>query len=240
MVIKLVPTYADGYTNRALTEIAWQRYPEAEADQEKALTIAPGDARALYYRGLVEQYEGKLHEAVADLLKVTSGFPRSRDAHREPGYAYFQLRAYPEARTEYEAVQAIDLDDLSAHYNLAILYRRLGIKDRAELEAARFSDEKDDPAESVYALAYLRGMQRWRTRAWRGIRTIWMRLRITQRVTCLRCSAGRNSEALLGPMEGGAVAHGYRCLRLCWLVHGHREWRATSCGAHTRRRSKDP
>ena len=30
---------------------------------------------------------------------------------------------------QFEALQAIDPDDLAAHYNLAILYRRKGMKD---------------------------------------------------------------------------------------------------------------
>jgi hypothetical protein len=53
-------------------------------------------------------------------------------------------------------VQSIDPDDLAAHYNLAILYRRLGMKEKAGVEAAYFADEKDDPTASTYALEYLR------------------------------------------------------------------------------------
>ena len=53
-------------------------------------------------------------------------------------------------------VQSIDPDDLAAHYNLAILYRRLGMKDKASIESAAFSDQKDDPTASIYALQFLR------------------------------------------------------------------------------------
>jgi len=53
-------------------------------------------------------------------------------------------------------LQGVDPDDLAAHYNLAILYRRLGQKDKASYEAARFADQKDDPTASVYALEFLR------------------------------------------------------------------------------------
>ena len=156
MVVRLSPGYADGYTNRALAEMQWQKYDEAQADLAVALRLAPGDARAFYYRGLVEQHEGKLEASVADLGNVIAAFPRSRDAHRELGFSYYQLHRYAEARAQYEAVQEIDPDDLSAHYNLSILYRRLGLLDKAATEAARFSDEKDDPAASILALTYLR------------------------------------------------------------------------------------
>ena len=53
-------------------------------------------------------------------------------------------------------MQAIDPDDLAAHYNLSILYRRLGMKDKAAVEAAKFADQKDDPTANTYALEYLR------------------------------------------------------------------------------------
>ncbi|MEI9969061.1 MAG: tetratricopeptide repeat protein [Terracidiphilus sp.] len=32
-------------------------------------------------------------------------FPRSRDAHRELGFSFYQQHKYQEARTEYETVQ---------------------------------------------------------------------------------------------------------------------------------------
>jgi Flp pilus assembly protein TadD len=157
MVVKLRPDYADGFTNRALAELQWQKYAEARSDLAEALRLVPGNVRALYYRGLLQRTTGDLDAAVVDLRKVSSAFPRSRDAHRELGFTYSQMHRYQEAVAEYQAVQGIDPDDLSAHYNLAILYRRLGKNAEATAEAARFTDQKDDPAASVYALAYLRG-----------------------------------------------------------------------------------
>ncbi len=155
-VVKIRPDYADGYTNRAVAAIQWQKYSDARGDLEQALKIAPGNARALYYRALVERNEGKLDETIADLQHVIQQFPQSRDAHRELGFSYYQLHNYAQARSEYETVQTIDPDDLAAHYNLAVLYRRLGLKDKAAVEAATFADQKDDPTASTYALAYLR------------------------------------------------------------------------------------
>jgi hypothetical protein len=57
---------------------------------------------------------------------------------------------------EYEQVQGIDPDDLAAHYQLSLVYRRLGMKEQAAQEAARFADEKDDPSAASYALDYMR------------------------------------------------------------------------------------
>ena len=155
-VAKLRPDYADVYTNMAIAEIQWERYNEAKPHLERALSLAPGNSRALYYRSLVRRNAGDLSGAIDDLMLVAKAFPRSRDVHRELGFSYYQQHRYPEARAEYEAVQSIDPDDLAAHYNLAILYRRLGVRDKAAFESAAFADQKDDPTAGSYALEYLR------------------------------------------------------------------------------------
>jgi tetratricopeptide (TPR) repeat protein len=155
-VAKIRPDYADAYTNQAIVEIAWERYHDARPHLAQALKLAPGNARALYYRALVERNNGELDATIADLQAVAKAFPRSRDAHRELGFSYYQQHKYAQARDEYETVQTIDPDDLAAHYLLAILYRRLGMKDKAAEQAAIFADQKDDPSANRYALDYLK------------------------------------------------------------------------------------
>ena len=156
VVAKMRPDYADAFTNAALVEIQWEKYGEARGNLAKALKLAPTSARAMFYRALVERNEGDLDGAIADFEAVVKAFPQSRDAHRELGFSYYQQHKYELARAEYEQVQGIDPDDLAAHYNLSILYRRLGLKDKASQQAAMFADQKDDPTASTYALEYLR------------------------------------------------------------------------------------
>ena len=155
-VAALRPNYADAFTNMAVVEILWEKYNEARPNLAKALTLLPNDPRALYYRALVERNGGQVKEAIDDLEAVLVPYPRSRDALRELGFSYYQQHNYPKAREVYQRLQGVDPDDLAAHYNLAILYRRLGVKDKAAWESARFADQKDDPTAAVYALQYLR------------------------------------------------------------------------------------
>lgn len=155
-VTALRPDYADGFTNVAIADFQWERYDEARGNLEKALQLAPHNARALYYLALVERTQGRLDAAIDDLREVTTQFPRSRDAHRELGFSLYQQHKYSEARTEYETLQSIDPDDLAAHYILSIVYRRLGMKEQAARESAAFADQKDDPTASTYALEFLR------------------------------------------------------------------------------------
>jgi tetratricopeptide (TPR) repeat protein len=155
-VAKLRPDYPDAFTNIGLVDIQWQKFEEARTNLQRSLTLAPNNARALYYLALVERNEGNLDGAIADLLQVAEQFPQGRDAHRELGLTYYQLHKYTLAEAEYEKLQAIDPDDLAAHYNLSILYRRLGLKEKSAAEAAYFADQKDDPMANTVALEFFR------------------------------------------------------------------------------------
>ncbi len=155
-VVKLRPDYADGFINVALTYLSWEKYAQARAPLVKALALAPGSARALYYLGLVERRAGNAEAEMADLEPVVSRYPQSRDARRELGVAYYQRHNYAAARHQFEALQAIDPDDLAAHYNLALIYRRIGLKKEAAEQAALFALKQVDPGAPTYSLTYLR------------------------------------------------------------------------------------
>jgi tetratricopeptide (TPR) repeat protein len=104
----------------------------------------------------VERRERKSEAEVADLEKVVAQYPESRDARRELGISYYQQHRPDEAIAQFKALQAIDPDDLAAHYNLAILYRRKGLKAQAEEEAAQYREKRIDPGAPTYSLDYLR------------------------------------------------------------------------------------
>ena len=155
-VAALRPDYADAYTNMAVVEISWERYNDAKPNLAKALALLPGDPRALYYRALVERNAGQVKEAIEDLKAMLAKYPLAKDGLRELGFSYYQQHDYEDSKAAYEKLQAIDPDDLAAHYQLAILYRRLGEKQKAAIESAKFADQKDDPTASTYALEFLR------------------------------------------------------------------------------------
>jgi Flp pilus assembly protein TadD len=155
-VVRLRPEYKDGYINEALTYVEWEKYDEAGKPLEKALALRPNDARALYYRALVERRARNSEAEVADLEKVVAQYPECRDARRELGISYYQQHRPEEAIAQFKALQAIDPDDLAAHYNLAILYRRKGLRKQAEQEAALYSMKRIDPGAPTYSLDYLR------------------------------------------------------------------------------------
>ena len=155
-VVKLRPDYADGYTNVGIANLSYQRYSSALESLDKALKIAHDDPRALFYEAMVLRLKGNLPEAIDCFKKVIAVYPRFRQARQELGYSYYQQKQYALAREQYEALQGIDPDDLSAHYNLAIIYGRLGLKAQAAEQAALFADRKDDPGATALADDFLR------------------------------------------------------------------------------------
>ena len=158
--------YQPGHSRNSMAAVS-----DAALHLRQALKLAPNNARALYYRALVERNQGDLDGAIADLRLVAQAFPRSRDAHRELGFSLYQQHKYQAACDEYKIVQTIDPDDLAAHYILAILYRRLGVKDKAAEQAAIFADQKDDPVPTSMPSITFEHTSRLPTRASHGTPT---------------------------------------------------------------------
>ena len=155
-VVNLRPDYADGYTNVGLTEIVWEKYDSARRAIQKALSIDPNSARALYYDGLLQRRAGNTEREISDFRRVAEMYPDSRDARRELGVTYYQQKEESAALEQFEALQKIDPDDLAAHYNLSILYRRMGKLKEAADQQAMFVDKKVDPGAPTYSLNFLR------------------------------------------------------------------------------------
>jgi tetratricopeptide (TPR) repeat protein len=105
---------------------------------------------------LVERRERHSQAEIADLEKVVARYPDCRDARRELGISLYQQHRSAEAVQQFQALQAIDPDDLAAHYNLAILYRRMGMKQKSAQEAELYRIKRVDPSAPTYSLDYLR------------------------------------------------------------------------------------
>ena len=91
---------------------------------------------ALYYMALVERRAGNSEAEIADFKKVVAQYPMSRDARRELGKSYYRENNAEGAIEQFEALQVLDPDDVTAHYNLSILYGRMGRdKESAEQQA---------------------------------------------------------------------------------------------------------
>jgi tetratricopeptide (TPR) repeat protein len=81
-------------------------------------------------------------------------FPQSRDARRELGITYYQQNNNHAALEQFEALQRSIPTIWTAHYNLSILYRRMGKPKEAAEQQAMFVDKKVDPGAPTYGLNF--------------------------------------------------------------------------------------
>jgi tetratricopeptide (TPR) repeat protein len=140
----------------------WQ---EAEKLVSKALEADSHNLRALFQLGRIDRSRSRLDKAEAEFKKVLESYPRDRMTLQQlgelakiksdivaPGERTAQLQV---AEGYYDRVLAIDPEDAGAHYNLMIIYQKLGRRDQAKKEAVIFKDLKDDSSITNLAGTFL-------------------------------------------------------------------------------------
>jgi len=96
--------------------------------------------------------QNRLEDATRDLLAVVKAYPRFRQARQELGYTYYLEKKYDRAREQFEALQNINPDDLTAYYYLSLIYDQLRMTKEAAQEAALYAEHKDDLGAGLLAL----------------------------------------------------------------------------------------
>ncbi|HEX8283516.1 MAG TPA: multiheme c-type cytochrome [Pyrinomonadaceae bacterium] len=143
-------------TNRALALIEIDRWNDASKLVDAALEINPNLHRALFQRARIRTKRGQLTDAEADIRRVLEAFPRDRLSLQQLGELSKIKRDFPAARECFERILRIDPEDAGSHYNLMLVYRKLGMNDEARAEAKIFQDLKDDPGALPVASEFLR------------------------------------------------------------------------------------
>ncbi|HJT79043.1 MAG TPA: tetratricopeptide repeat protein, partial [Gemmataceae bacterium] len=104
--VALRPDSAWGYSTRGFALAILRRYPEAEADLNRALEIDPEALPARLNRGVVYREEGKQKEALADFAAVLAA-PADRrliEAAYYRGQLYLQRGDLDQARADFDRV----------------------------------------------------------------------------------------------------------------------------------------
>jgi tetratricopeptide (TPR) repeat protein len=97
-----------------------------------------------------------LADAEADIRRVLEAFPRDRLSLQQLGELSKIKRDFQTARDCFERILQIDPEDSGSHYNLMLVYRKLGMNEQARAEAKIFQDLKDDPGALPIASEFLR------------------------------------------------------------------------------------
>ncbi|MDX6695192.1 MAG: hypothetical protein QOF02_2795 [Blastocatellia bacterium] len=142
--------------NRAMALIELDDYDGAEQLLEAVVKANPQNMRALFQQARVLTKRGQLEAAEANIRKVLEAYPRDRLSWQQLGELLKIKRDYKSARAAYEQILQIDPEDTGSHYNLMLIYRKLGMNEDARREAKIFADQKDDPAALFLASEFLR------------------------------------------------------------------------------------
>ncbi len=142
--------------NRAMAHLELEQYDEASAILDGVVKANPTLARALFQQARIYMKRGQLDQAENNFRQVLAQFPRDRLSLQQLGELCKIKRDYNGAVECYSRILAIDPEDLGAHYNLMLVYRKLGRTDEAKREAKIFADLKDDPGALSLANQFLR------------------------------------------------------------------------------------
>ncbi len=125
-VVELDPDWADGPVNLARVRVR-EGDPEGALEAtDRALALAPGLPRALFFRAMALKALGRYDEALADLREIAGAHPGDRVVNNQIGRLLFLKREYADAVRVLEDTLRIDPEDLEAHYNLMLASRGLG------------------------------------------------------------------------------------------------------------------
>jgi Tfp pilus assembly protein PilF len=122
----------------------------------RALEIAPTDGRARYYKARLNIKQGRYSEALPDLEALSHERPRDLKVWSQLASVYLLQRRDKDARIAYEHVLAIEPDDTEAHFKLLDIFRRLGLKELAQIEQKIYQARRADPAGETLKRHYLK------------------------------------------------------------------------------------
>jgi len=140
------PAYADGWLNVARALVTEGETERARPFVAKALALAPGLPRALFFGAMIDKAAGDYPAALAALSAVDAKYPRDRVVIDQIARLLFLEKRYAEALKVLDRVCEIDPEDLQMHYTAMLCWRALGDAQRAEREAALFRRFKADEA----------------------------------------------------------------------------------------------
>ncbi len=156
---------AFAFTNKALALMEMGGWKEAEKLIDKALETDAANMRAVFQSARIDRVQSRLAEAEIKFLKVLEQYPRDRLSLQQLGeLAKIKADTVPAedrkaqlqiAQDYYQRILSIDPEDVGAHYNMMIIFQKLGLRDEARREAKIFQDLKDDQQVTSLASNFL-------------------------------------------------------------------------------------
>jgi tetratricopeptide (TPR) repeat protein len=119
-----------GHYLRGLVFYFTKQYAQARTSLARSFSLSPS-ADAASFLGQIAADEGQMPESIEWFSRAVALDLAHAAARAGLGVAYFKQKKYEEARAELERAHALDPQNLTAAYQLGLLYLRLGDKERA-------------------------------------------------------------------------------------------------------------
>jgi tetratricopeptide (TPR) repeat protein len=129
--IEMRPNEARGYYLLGVTLFTVKRYEEAHKALEQSLAFGE-NADSEYLLGLIAETEGDTEGALRWLLRTLKSAPSYAAAQTLLGVVYAEQSKYSLSRSTLERAVLLNAKDLRAHYQLGLVYAKLGEKERAQ------------------------------------------------------------------------------------------------------------
>ena len=138
--------------SRGVTYERLNRWPEAQADLQAALTAHPDEPELLNYLGYSWIDRGEhLKEALAMVQKAVAADPRSGAMVDSLGWAYFRMGDYKQAVEKLEQAVELEAGDPEINNHLGDAYWKVGRRDEAQFQWRRVLTLKPDDKIKVSA-----------------------------------------------------------------------------------------
>ena len=124
--IRLRPTFARAYNNRAVANRRLRLYGDAMADYNEAIRLRPDFAGAYNNRGSLKRRLGQHEGAMADYNTAIHLEPAYAKAYNNRGNLMMRLGRCEEAMADFNAAIRADQEYTTAYYNRGNLKTRLG------------------------------------------------------------------------------------------------------------------
>lgn len=153
------------YTNKALALMQMGGWKDAEKLIDKSLKADEANYRSIFQKAKVQTVLSQLDEAEANYKRVLEKYPNDRMTLQQLGELSKQKsESVPVEEREqqlkiaqgyYEKILQIDPEDLSANYNLMLIYQKLKMRKESAEKAKIFADLKDDTQVAFIASNFL-------------------------------------------------------------------------------------
>jgi tetratricopeptide (TPR) repeat protein len=126
---------------------------QAQQEFEEELKINPGDALSEYELGELSRRARRWDDAIQEFAASAKSDPTLADALIGLGKSLLSAGRAPEAVAPLDRALSLEPDNLAAHYELSLAYRRLGRTENADREEAAYQKLREKRLSSMDAVA---------------------------------------------------------------------------------------